>query len=113
MGCITLAGCAAPEGRGVSDPFALLSRAEAPTLATVKPPGNPKISHHYISEKQLAALPVRKQPPELAQALQGLQTGSIEERKARLRAKVVADMVYVRGGSFMRGTSRGCWASRA
>ncbi|MBI5335237.1 MAG: hypothetical protein HZB72_11725 [Burkholderiales bacterium] len=47
-------------------------------------------SHHYISEKQLAAL-------------QGLQTGSIEERKARLRAKVIADMVYVRGGSFMRG----------
>lgn len=101
--CITLAGCAAPENHGVNDPFAVLSRAEAPTLATVKPPGNPTISHHYISEKQLAALPVRKQPPELAQALQGLQTGSIEERKARLKAKTLADMVYVRGGSFMRG----------
>ncbi|MCH2242657.1 MAG: formylglycine-generating enzyme family protein, partial [Aquabacterium sp.] len=101
--CITLAGCAAPENHGVNDPFAVLSRAEAPTLATVKPPGNPTISHHYISEKQLAALPVRRQPPELAQALQGLQTGSIEERKARLKAKTLADMVYVRGGSFMRG----------
>lgn len=101
--CITLAGCASPEGRGVNDPFALLSRAEAPTLATVKPPGNPRISNFYISEKQLDALPVRKQPPELARELAQLQTGSIEERKARLKAKTLADMVYVRGGSFMRG----------
>ncbi|MGH6647818.1 formylglycine-generating enzyme family protein [Aquabacterium sp.] len=80
-----------------------MSKAEAPTLATVKPPGNPKISDHFISEKKLEALPVRRQPPELAKALADLQTGSIEERKARLRAKTVADMVYVRGGAFMRG----------
>lgn len=80
-----------------------LSKAEAPTLATVKPPGNPKRNHFHISEKQLASLPVPKQAPELAKALADLQTGSLEERKARLRAKVIADMVYVRGGSFMRG----------
>ncbi len=80
-----------------------LSKAEAPTLSKVKPPGNPKISHHYISEKDLAALPLRTQSPELSKALADLQIGSIEERKARLKAKVFADMVYVRGGSFMRG----------
>lgn len=81
----------------------MLSKAEARTLAKVKPPGNPKISHHYISEKQLDALPVRQQAPELAKSLADLQTGTIEERQARLKAKVFADMVYVRGGSFMRG----------
>ena len=80
-----------------------LSKAEAPTLAAVKPPGNPKISDHFISDKKLQALPVRQQPPELAKALADLQTGSIDERKARIKAKVIADMVYVRGGSFMRG----------
>lgn len=80
-----------------------LSKTEAKTLSKVKPPGNPKISHHYISEKDLAALPVRKQSPELSKALADLQTGTIEDRKARLKAKVFADMVYVRGGSFMRG----------
>ena len=81
----------------------ILSRAEAPALAIVNPPGNPKINHHFISEKKLAAMPVPKQSPELAKALADLQTGTLEERKARLKTKVIADMVYVRGGSFMRG----------
>lgn len=80
-----------------------LSKAVAPTLATAKMPGNPRLNHHYISEKKLAALPVPQQSPELAQSLAGLQTGSIDERKARLKAKTMADMVYVQGGSFMRG----------
>lgn len=81
-----------------------LSKAVAPTLATVKVPGNPKINtNDYISEKKLAALPVPRQSPELAKSLAELQTGSIDERKARLKAKVFADMVYVQGGSFMRG----------
>jgi len=92
-----------PSKQGYAKALKLLSKAEAPTLSKVKPPGNPKISHHYISEKQLDALPVRKQAPELAKSLADLQAGSIEERKARLKAKVFADMVYVRGGSFMRG----------
>lgn len=113
----TVAGCATtfgssketlPDGRisksAASFPgLSQLSKAEAPTLSRVKPPGNPKISHHYISEKKLAELPVRQQPPELAKALAELQQGTIDERKARLKVKVMADMVYVRGGSFMRG----------
>jgi len=81
-----------------------LSKAVAPTLATVKIPGNPRINtNDYISAKKLAALPVPQQSPELAKALTELQTGSIDERKARLKAKTMADMVYVQGGRFMRG----------
>lgn len=92
-----------PSKQGYAKALKLLSKADAPTLSKVKPPGNPKISNHYISEKDLAALPVRKQSLELSQALADLQIGTIEERKARLKAKVFTDMVYVRGGSFMRG----------
>lgn len=92
-----------PSKQGYAKALKLLSKAEASTLSKVKPPGNPKISHHYISEKDLAALPLRTQSPELSKALTDLQIGNIEERKARLKAKVFTDMVYVRGGSFMRG----------
>jgi len=80
-----------------------LSRAEAPALTAIKPPANPKVSHHFISERNLAALPVPQQSPELAKALADLQTGSVDARVAKLKAKVYADMVYVQGGRFMRG----------
>lgn len=92
-----------PVGGHAAASTGALSKSEAPTLATVKPPAVPKTNHHFISEKKLAALPVPQQPPELAKALADLQTGTLDERKARLKAKVIADMVYVRGGSFMRG----------
>ncbi|MBT0964191.1 formylglycine-generating enzyme family protein [Denitromonas iodatirespirans] len=80
-----------------------MPRTESPSLTKVKPPRQPTISHHFISEDDLEKLPVRKQPPELLAALEGLSEGSIEERVAKLRKKVVEDLVYVRGGSFMRG----------
>jgi formylglycine-generating enzyme required for sulfatase activity len=80
-----------------------LSRAEAPTLASVKPPGNPKRNHFHIKPEDLAKLPVPQQPADLAQALAAMQVGNIEARKEVLKAKVLKDMVYVRGGSFMRG----------
>lgn len=110
-GCAQSGGTAAPALPATAANSALpisamaqLSKAVAPTLATVKIPGNPKInSNDYISEKKLAALPVPQQSTELAKSLAELQTGSIDERKARLKAKVMADMVYVQGGSFMRG----------
>jgi len=66
-------------------------------------PLQPTISHHFISEDDLAKLPERTQPPELRAALDALTEGSIDTRVARLREKVIADLVYVRGGSFMRG----------
>jgi sulfatase modifying factor 1 len=114
FGVMTCVGCAGPitksdVNQAVSayssaiDPIQLLSRAEAPTLALVKPPGNPRSNHFYIKPEDLAKLPVLQQPPELAQALAAMQVGSIDARKEVLKAKVLKDMVYVRGGSFMRG----------
>lgn len=116
MGIVVLtgagcAGSAAPSDamRATSAPpssatsIHALSKAEAPTLASVKPPGNPRRNHFYISPEDLAKLPVPQQPAELAQALAAMQVGDIEARKEVLKAKVFKDMVYVRGGSFMRG----------
>lgn len=97
------AGPAASAASSTTDPIQLLSRAEAPTLASVKPPGNPRRNHFHIKPEDLAKLPVPQQPPELAQALAAMQVGSIDARKEVLKAKVLRDMVYVRGGSFMRG----------
>ena len=118
LGVMSWAGCAGPVTRpdaspaasaaaSAADPTQLLSRAEAPTLASVKPPGNPKRNHFHIKPEDLAKLPVPQQPTELAQALAAMQVGSIEARKEVLKPKVLKDMVYVRGGSFMRGDFAG------
>lgn len=114
LGVVAASGCAkAVESAAATDADArrtsseaglgALSKAEAPTLASVKPPGNPKRNHFYISPEGLAKLPVPQQPAELAKALAAMQVGSIDARKEVLKAKVLKDMVYVRGGSFMRG----------
>ena len=109
LGWGALAGCAQPpqgvpsEQTTAARPGAVLSRAEASSLSTVKPPGNPRVTHFYISPKSLAKLPVPQQPDALARSLAALQVGSLDARQAELKAKVVADMVFVRGGSFMRG----------
>ncbi len=80
-----------------------LAKAEAPTLSTVKPPRQPSISRSFISEKQLAELPEAAQPRALADALTALTAGTVEERQAKLKTKMLADMVYVRGGKFQMG----------
>lgn len=82
---------------------AALPRTESPNLTKVKPPLRPTISHHFISEDDLDKLPAHKQPPELHAALESLSEGGVEERVVKLRKKVIEDLVYVRGGSFMRG----------
>jgi len=113
-GVVNLVGCAGgiaasdaspsvSAAAATTDPIQRLSRAEAPTLASVKPPGNPKRNHFYIKPQDLAKLPVPAQPEELAQALAAMQVGSIDARIEVLKAKVFNDMVYVRGGNFMRG----------
>jgi formylglycine-generating enzyme len=93
----------AASSTGTSDALSKLPRTEAPTLTTVKPPLQPRTNHHFISEKKLAELPLPQQPKELTESLMALEQGSLEERKAKLKAKVVGDLVYVRGGRFMRG----------
>jgi len=52
---------------------------------------------------QIEKLPIPKQPPKLTAALLDLEKGNIDERIAKLKKKTLADLIYVRGGSFMRG----------
>jgi formylglycine-generating enzyme required for sulfatase activity len=76
--------------------------------AVVTPPQPPRIFDDFAHDpderaKQLAALPKHEQPAELAQALASLQQGSIKERVAKLKAKVLTDLVFVEGGTFIMG----------
>lgn len=81
-----------------------LPRSESPNLAAVKPPAKPQVlKDERIVDEELAKRPSPKQPPGLTAALLDLEKGSIEERVAKIKAKAINDLVYVRGGSFMRG----------
>lgn len=92
----------APSAGAVPD-FSALPRTESPNLKRVKPPANPRVFNEHMPRDQIDQLPIPKQPPELTAALLDLEKGSIEERVAKLKKKSIADLVYVRGGSFMRG----------
>jgi len=83
--------------------LASLPRTVSPMLSKVKPPANPQVFNERISDEELAKRPSPKQPPELTRVLLNLEKGSIEERTAKLKAKAIADLVYVQGGKFMRG----------
>ena len=80
-----------------------LSKQTSPAMAVVKPPRVPKANQSYISETRLALLPKPEQLKALTDTLLSLQNGTTEERVTKLKAKVLTDMVYVQGGSFMRG----------
>jgi formylglycine-generating enzyme required for sulfatase activity len=90
------AACASPD-------FSALPRTESPNLARVKPPANPRVLNEHMPRDQIEKLPIPQQSPELTAALLDLEKGSIEERIAKLKKKTIADLIYVRGGSFMRG----------
>lgn len=83
--------------------FSALPHTESQNLKRVKPPANPKVLNEHMPREQIEKLPIPKQPPALTAALLDLEKGSIEERIAKLKKKTLADLVYVRGGSFMRG----------
>jgi formylglycine-generating enzyme required for sulfatase activity len=84
-----------------------LPREEPPSLATVKPPEQPRLlnEHRFFlsARDEIDRLPLPEQPRELTAALLGLEQGSVAERVAKLKKKAVADLAYVRGGSFLRG----------
>lgn len=80
-----------------------LPRTESPNLKRVKPPANPRVFNEHMRPDEIAKLPIPEQLPKLTAALLDLEKGSIEERTVKLKAKTIADLVYVRGGSFMRG----------
>lgn len=83
--------------------FSALPHTESPNLKRVKPPTNPQVFNEHITRKEIEKLPQPKQPPELTAALLDLEKGSIDERITKLKKKTLDDLVYVRGGSFMRG----------
>jgi len=83
--------------------FSALPRTESPNLKRVKPPTNPQVFNEHMRRDEIDKLPIPKQPAELTAVLLDLEKGRIDERIAKLKAKTIADLVYVRGGSFMRG----------
>jgi sulfatase modifying factor 1 len=86
--------------------FATLAHANA-NASLVKPPKVPQASNEYVDESKLIAL---KQPSILASELDALGRGTIEERVARLKKKVLADLIVVEGGSFMMGDFGLLWS---
>lgn len=83
--------------------------AQPPAPATT-PPNPARIFDDFSTdrderEQQIANVPKRAQPAALAQAIADLQQGSIAERVAKLKAKAMADLVFVEGGSFVMGES--------
>ncbi|QTQ36849.1 Sulfatase-modifying factor enzyme domain-containing protein [Aromatoleum petrolei] len=80
-----------------------MPRTESPNLRKVKPPKHPRVLNEHLPRDEIEKLPLPKQPPALTAALLDLEKGSLDERIAKLKKKVVGDLVYVRGGSFMRG----------
>jgi len=84
--------------------YCLLSSTFA---APVKPPKVPQMSKQYIDESKLVAL---KQLAPLAAELDALGKGTTEERVALLRKKVLADLVFVKGGTFMMGDFGPLWS---
>lgn len=81
-------------------PVLLCCQFACADVTAVKPPKIPYRSEEYLDESKLVAL---KQAPALAAELDALGRGSITERVARLRKKVVADLIFVEGGTFMMG----------
>lgn len=83
--------------------FSALPRIESPNLKRIKPPANPKVFNEHMRRDEIDKLPIPQQSPELTAALLDLEKGSVEERVEKIKKKTLADLVYVRGGSFMRG----------
>jgi formylglycine-generating enzyme required for sulfatase activity len=72
--------------------------------STVKPPEYP-INMGTLPDEEVRKLPKREQPAALKKTLMSLTegAGTIEERVARLKQKVLSDLVFVKGGSFEMG----------
>lgn len=99
---VLVAAGIAPAANAAPD-FSALPRTESPNLKRVKPPADPRVFNEHMRDAEIAKLPIPQQPPALTAALLDLEKGSIDERVAKLRKKTLADLIYVRGGSFLRG----------
>lgn len=101
--CLALASMSVLAEPRPTSQLSALPRTESPKLKQVKPPANPQVFNEHMRREEIEKLPIPEQPPELTAALRALEKGSIDERVAKLKAKTINDLVYVRGGSFMRG----------
>jgi formylglycine-generating enzyme required for sulfatase activity len=72
--------------------------------SSVTPPERP-INTGPLPDEEVYKLPKREQPAALKKTLMSLTegAGTIEERVARLKQKVLADLVFVKGGSYEMG----------
>ena len=109
LSLLTMLGCALP---------ACSQLPPAAPINVVTPPKPARVFDDFsrnrdVRAQQIAAWPTREQPKELAQALVDLQQGSVDERVAKLKAKALADLIFVEGGSFVMGEwgqLRGMWS---
>nr|WP_275405515.1 SUMF1/EgtB/PvdO family nonheme iron enzyme [Burkholderia territorii] len=70
----------------------------------VYPPTRPRIISPETESIDIARhLPLVSQSNALKESLLGLQQGSIQERIEKLKRKVLEDLVFVRGGTYMMG----------
>ncbi len=75
----------------------------------VSPPKLPRISPE-LTDEQLLRLKVKKQPAVLHEQLAALSVGTLDERIEKLKAKVLGDLVFMKGGSFMMGDFGPLWS---
>ena len=75
---------------------------------TVKPPKMPAFNN-ITDETPYDNEPLPQQPAALKTELMDLTQGSVPERVAKLKAKVLKDLVYVKGGTFMMGDFGPLW----
>jgi formylglycine-generating enzyme len=74
-----------------------------------QPPKIPRISADPSAEAVLK-LPRKVQPEALHEQLAGLKDGTMDERIGKLKAKVVGDLVFMQGGTFMMGDFGPLWS---
>ncbi|WP_187645133.1 formylglycine-generating enzyme family protein [Cupriavidus campinensis] len=74
------------------------TQVQGTALTDVQPPRQP-----IMSKNPRENAPTLHQPPALTAELLALTEGSIEERIAKLKHKVLKDLIRVEGGSFMMG----------
>jgi len=73
-----------------------------PSVKEFKPP-ELFYRERELSEEEQNALPLVTQPAKLKEALEAIDSGSLEDRVARLKKKALEDLIFVKGGQFLMG----------
>ncbi|WP_321839149.1 formylglycine-generating enzyme family protein [Paraburkholderia bannensis] len=83
--------------------------AVAKNTSIVTPPKLPHISAD-LNEEQFAKQPVPRQPAALRNQLRDLGEGTIDARIEKLKIKVLRDLIFMEGGTFMMGDYGPLWS---